>query len=101
MKFYNEDLLKIVMEEAEDLIYFFGYAKHQDNPTAVFEFADPKSENIEKHYGFQKWNADNLKLVLESPDARAEYRYLLKNFQTTTALMFPFFDYGVKLETTD
>ena len=52
MKYFNEELMTHIMQEAGDLIHFFGYAKREENPTGVFEFKEPKQSDVDQHYGF-------------------------------------------------
>ena len=101
VKYYSEELMEVIREEAGDLIHFFGYAKQDGNNTSVFEFKDPKPEYVEQNYGFKAWNEKNLTYVLENEEKMKDFRFHLRNYQSTTIAAFPFLSYKMRLEQAD
>ena len=101
VKYYSEELMEVIREEAGDLIHFFGYAKQDGNSTSVFEFKDPKPEYVEQNYGFKAWNEKNLTYVLENEEKMKDFRFHLRNYQSTTIAAFPFLSYKMRLEQAD
>ena len=57
-----------------DQIYYFGYAKYDENTTGFFEFAEHTPENIAKHYKFRTDSAQATKDLI-SPEHGANKFY--------------------------
>lgn len=57
----------MIQDKLGDTLYYFGYAKTDDNPTGFFEYETHNPEHLEKLYKFREDNEKSLNEVC-SPD---------------------------------
>ena len=63
---YTEEQVAYIKEKLGKWLYFFGYAKHNDNPTGFFEFTAEEHSKFEKDfYGFRATNEKALATVVK------------------------------------
>ena len=83
---YSPQLRQFVQDELADFIYYFGYAKVDDeSPTGFFDFGDHLPDRLAKYNGF-KIDAQ------AALDEVCEDGYIAKNVYTANTNGFPLFD---------
>ena len=62
---YTQEQLNIVKTELEELLYYFGYVKEEDNQFGFFDFEGKASQKSkDRYYGFKKANEKTMEWVL-------------------------------------